>query len=135
MDAELTRFEAGALDPAGFRHRDHIRLGFEMLRRFPFTEAAHRFGGGLRAMTARIGRPEAYHETITIAFLALIAERMDGHGEFEAFIAANSDLLDKAVLGAWYRAEQLQSPLARRTFVLPAPAARGSRPNPGDRDG
>lgn len=112
------------MDPAGFRHRDHLRLGFVMLHRFPFAEAAYRFASGLRAMTARIGRPEAYHETITIAFLALIAERMEDHPDFEAFIAANPDLLDKAVLAAWYGDEQLQAPLARRTFVLPAPAAR-----------
>lgn len=119
MDAELGRFEAGEIDPAGFRHRDHIRLGFEMLRRYPFTEAAHRFAGGLKSMTARIGRPEAYHETITVAFLALIAERMDGHDGFAGFIAANPDLLDKTVLHAWYPADRLSSPLARRTFVLP----------------
>ncbi len=123
MDAELARFEAGAIDPAGFRHRDHVRLGFEMLRRHSFTEAAARFAAGLKAMTARIGRPEAYHETITVAFLALIAERMEGHARFDAFIAANPDLLDKAVLGAWYPPERLSSPLARRSFVLPPASA------------
>ncbi len=123
MDAELDRFEAGGVDPATFRHHDHIRLGFAMLQRHPFTEAADRFARGLKAMTARIGRPEAYHETITIAFLALIAERMEGHAGFDGFIAANPGLLDKAVLKAWYPADRLSSPLARRTFVLPPASA------------
>ena len=55
---ELVRFETGEIDPAAFPHREHLRLGFEMLRRFTFTEAAHRYSIGLQRMTARAGRPE-----------------------------------------------------------------------------
>jgi hypothetical protein len=121
--SELARFEAGDIDPASFPHREHVRLAFEMLRRHAFTDAAARFAVGLRRMTARAGRPEAYHETTTVAFLAVIAERMglEGCSDYAAFEDANRDLLDKRLLSRWYETEVLNSPVARRTFVLPRP--------------
>ena len=119
--AELAQFQAGALDPAAFRHRDHVRVGFELLRRYPFTEAAHRFATGLRAMACAAGRPGLYHDTITVAFLALIAERNASatYPDFSAFERENPDLLRKDALFAWYDPVRLMSPLARKTFVLP----------------
>lgn len=123
--AELARFQAGEFDPAAFPHRDHVRIGFELLRRHVFTDAAHRFSTGLRAMASNAGRPEAYHDTITLAFLSLIAERSAGdpHPEFAGFEQANPDLLHKHALLKWYDSERLMSPLARQTFVLPTPAS------------
>lgn len=58
---------------------------------------------------------------MTIAFLAVIAERLeaDGQTEFAAFAAANPDLMTKSVLARWYSAERLASEAARRTFLLP----------------
>ncbi len=123
--AELAHFQAGAFDPAAFPHRDHVRIGFELLRRHVFTDAAHRFATGLRAMATNAGRPEVYHDTITVAFLALIAERngAEAYPDSAAFEHANPDLLHKHALLQWYDSERLMSPLARRTFVLPTPAS------------
>jgi hypothetical protein len=120
-NAELARFARGDCDPAGFPHREHVRMGFEMLRRHSFGETALHYSQALRKMAARGGRPEAYHETITIAFLSLIAERMDDNGDFEDFASLNPDLFDKRVLARWYRPERLASARARRTFILPEP--------------
>jgi hypothetical protein len=74
------------------------------------------------------GKPQAFHQTITIAFLSLIAERIESGGaaDFADFAQANPDLLEKSVLSRWYRAERLASTAARRTFLLPDPALRGS---------
>lgn len=96
-------------------------MAFEMLRRLSFLETALHFSEALRRMAARGGRPEAYHETITIAFLSLVSERMGDVADFEQFAALNPDLLDKRVLARWYRPERLASDRARRTFVLPEP--------------
>ena len=120
---ELLALETGTLDPATFPHREHVRLGYEMLGRYPFGEAVARFSRGLRLLAAKAGRPEVYHETITVAFLALINERraetkQDNWSEFKAI---NSDLLDKRCLERWYEVEQLSSDLARQTFCLPRP--------------
>jgi hypothetical protein len=72
-------------------------------------------------MAVRAGSPAAYHETITVAFLAVIAERSgaDAFADFEAFACANRDLMDKSVLGRWYTPDRLGMDLARRTFLLP----------------
>jgi hypothetical protein len=120
---ELVRFARGDFDPGTFPHREHIRMGFEMLRRHTFAETACHYSYAVRTMTAKDGRPEAFHQTITIAFLSLIAERMQSGGvaDFVAFAEANPDLMDKSALARWYRPERLTMDAARRTFLLPDP--------------
>ena len=119
--ALLARFARGELDAGTFPHCEHVRMGFEMLRRHDFAETAYHYSFALRAMTARAGRPEAFHQTVTIAFLALIAERMQvGTAmDFPALEQANPDLMDGSALARWYRPERLAMDAARRTFLLP----------------
>ena len=119
--SELLALETGALDPKAFPHPEHVRFAYAMLERYPFGEAITRFSRGLKLLAAKAGRPEIYHETITVAFLALIGERkartqVENWSEFKA---NNRDLFDKRCLEKWYGAEQLGSDLARRTFCLP----------------
>jgi hypothetical protein len=119
---DLRALETGALDPSAFPHSEHVRLAYEMLERYPFGEAVARFSRGVKLLAAKAGRPEIYHETITVAFLAVIGERR-ARAKYEIwteFKANNSDLFDKRCLGKWYGAEQLGSDLARQTFCLPA---------------
>jgi hypothetical protein len=125
IEEELRALEKGALNPAKFPHPEHVRLGYEMLARYPFGEAVSRFSGGLKLLAAKGGRPEVYHETITVAFLAVIGERRarGRHDDWNSFKATNNDLLDKRCLEKWYGVEQLGSELARRTFCLPQGAA------------
>jgi hypothetical protein len=120
---ELARFLRVEINPGEFPHREHVRIAFEMLKRHDFPETVLHFSRTLRAMAEKVGRPEAFHQTITIAFLSLIAERVEtAHADdFAAFAQANPDLLEKSVLSRWYGAERLNSPLARRTFLLPDP--------------
>ena len=118
---ELDAFERGLLDPAQFPHAEHLRFGYEMLDRYSFGEAVSRFSGGLKLLAAKAGKPEVYHETITVAFLALINERRAclGFQNWDEFKAENADLFDKRCLERWYDAEQLGSELARRAVCLP----------------
>lgn len=118
---ELKRFLRGEIDPAHFPHREHVRMGFNMLRRFDFSETVFRYSNALRMMTARIGKPEAFHQTVTIAFLSLIAERLEAkvHPDFASFAQANPDLMVKSALAGWYTPERLALSSARRTFLLP----------------
>jgi hypothetical protein len=127
---ELRALETGALDPAKFPHAEHVRLAYEMLSRYSFGEAVVRFSRGLQLLAAKAGRPQVYHETITVAFLALINERRarGGAQSWGEFKADNSDLFDKRCLEKWYSAEQLASDLARRTFCLPQGAAISKSP-------
>ena len=123
----LVDFEAGRIDPAHFPHRAHVRIGFELLERHRFPEALLHLARGLRELAARAGKPEVYHETITAAFLALIAERRASarHAGWEDFAAQNPDLFRKDLVEEIYGVSVLRSPQARETFVLPHPALSG----------
>jgi hypothetical protein len=124
QEAELARFMRGEFDPKAFPHRDHVRMGFEMLRRHSFVEVAFHYSQALRVMAEKAGKAHAFHQTVTLAFLSLIAERLETgeFTDFETFERTNTDLIDKSVLGRWYRSERLEVDVARRTFVLPEPA-------------
>jgi len=119
---ELATFLRGETDPRGFRHADHVRLAHEALGGRPFLDVARAYASALKVITARAGKPEIYHETITVAFLALIAERRAAapEADYAAFATTNPDLFDKQVLARWY-GDKLALPAARRTFVLPEP--------------
>lgn len=125
IEEELAAFERGTLDPALFPHREHVRFAYEMLARQSFGETLIRFSRGLEFFARKAGKPNLYHETITVAFLAVINEHRltTNHSSWADFIAQNEDLLEKDALLRWYSKEQLQSALARKIFCLPAPQA------------
>jgi hypothetical protein len=120
-DAFLRAFESCTLRP--FRHRDHLRVAWLYLRAAPFEEAALRFVGGIKRFAAALGATTKYHETITWAYLALVAERMhDGRARsFDDFARGNADLFDheSGALSEMYDARTLDSERARVVFVLP----------------
>ena len=117
----LQDFLRGDVDNITFRHSDHVRVAFEMMRHHNFPDAAQAYCAALKTIASRAGNAVAYHETITLAFLSLVSERMNGriYADFDAFVKSNSDLMDKSVLTRWYDPRRLMSPLARATFVLP----------------
>jgi hypothetical protein len=129
---ELTRFMRGEIAAAHFPHREHVRTGFEMLRRHDFAKTVWLFSRTLRTMAARAGKPQAFNQTITIAFLSLIAECMEqGRADdFGVFARDNPALFDKSVLARWYPAGQLAQEITRRVFVLPPPASASARATP-----
>lgn len=125
----LDAFETDRLDPAHFPHRAHIQVSYELLERHSFPEALLHLARGLRRLAMKAGRPEVYHETITAAFLALIAERRlcGSYAHWDDFAAKNQDLMRKDLLENYYEPAVLRSTIARRTFVLPRKRAPFSR--------
>jgi hypothetical protein len=121
--ALLRAFLNGEIETRHFHHTEHVRVGFELLRRRNFCDALAAYSAALKRIAAHAGNPDAYHETITVAFLALIAEHRAGaeYSDFESFTKHNPELMDKRVLARWYAPDRLASPIARQTFVLPAP--------------
>lgn len=126
-ESEFVRgFEECTLPNDAFHHRDHVRLAWIYLRRYPALEALRRFAEGLRRFATAHGHPGLYHETITWAFLFLIHERMaeaDPAETWEAFAQRNPDLLTwkPSILDRYYGKEVLASERARRIFVMPVP--------------
>jgi hypothetical protein len=121
MGISLRDFETGAIKPSDFHHADHLRVGYELLARDSFEVALGRFACGLRSMAATAHDPGKFHMTITVAFLAAIAERQfhSRATSWEEFAADNPQLFDRSTLRRWYSVTELNTELARKTFVLP----------------
>jgi len=123
-DEFIASFESGILPNESFHHRDHVRMAFLYLRRYPPLQALERFSAALERFAAANGKPQLYNETITWAFMFLIRERLARAGRDQAwdeFSAANADLLTwkDNVLKKYYREETLASELAKTTFLFP----------------
>jgi hypothetical protein len=123
-DESLVRFfEAATSPPRGFHHGDHVHVAWWYLRQYDLPDAIVRFCVGLRQFATAQGKPELFHETITVAYLLLINERLDGRRDlaWEEFAARNADLLlwKPSILTRYYREDTLASARAKRTFVMP----------------
>ena len=123
-DEFIARFEDASLPAESFHHRDHVHMAFLYLCRYPGLEAIQRFSSALTRFAAAKGKPALYNETVTLAFLFLIRERMARGGyqqTWEEFAAHNEDLLNRKnnILSQYYRQETLASDLAKATFLLP----------------
>ena len=117
-------FEAGNLLPAEFDHVAHLRAAFCLVRRRPFLEACIAMRDGLRDIARRAGRPGLYHETITVAFMSIVAQRVADRPDvaWSDFVATHPDLMERALLSRWYSRETLESDVARARFVMPEAA-------------
>ncbi len=119
----LRRLDDCSLPQAAFDHRGHVRAAFLVLGETPgFGAALERMRGLITTYAASIGKAGLYHETITVAFMALINARRVQTGmpqSWDAFAAANPDLFEKDVLARRYDKAVLQSDLARQVFLLP----------------
>jgi hypothetical protein len=120
-DDELMQgFESGTLDE--YPHVSHVRVAWCHLGRDPILIALARFRAALKRFAAGKGKPDRYHETITIALLLMIADRRGPAGEsWDGFAARNPDLLQWPcpALTDLYGDGLLDSPRAREMFVLP----------------
>lgn len=121
-------FRRGDLALEGFDHRGHLEVAYGYLRDDPFHDAAAAVGGGLRGYLARAGCPDRYHATLTLAFLALVHERLVVRGDpgsFAAFLDQNPDLMGLSLVRARW-GDTLEHPLARRYPLMPG----AERPSP-----
>jgi len=118
----LAALESCTLGERDFGHAGHVRAAYLYLRSAGFAQALQKIQGVIRRYATSRGKPDRYHETITVAYLALIQqalhERGDGGG-WEVFSRSNPQLLQRGLLLQFYRQAQLDSELARQVFVLP----------------
>jgi len=123
IDADFIRaLEACTLEEKEFNHAGHVRAAYLYLRSDDFVESLKRMRRAIRNYAASLGKSDRYHETITVAYLALIqqlvCERGDGGG-WTAFARSAPELFEPDLLLKFYSRAELESELARRIFVLP----------------
>ena len=123
MPELLDKFIDTTLPSDQFHHQQHVEVAWLFVRKHGMPAALAEFTTAIKRFADAKGATGLYHETITWAFLLLIAERQAtcGAASWDAFAAVNQDLLHwkPSILERYYSRETLNSDLARRVFVFP----------------
>ena len=122
-DEEFIRaFESCELPNEAFHHRDHIRLAWIYLRRHGEVGARRRIAAGIRKFAAHHGKSDKYHDSITAAWLRLVADamrRVPSNASFDELTNMNPELLDRRTLQQYYSTPLLHSDAAREGWMEP----------------
>jgi hypothetical protein len=123
-DEELVfAFESCRLANEDFRHYDHIRLAWVLLGGQSLDGATARMVRAIRAFAMHHhGDVGKYHDTITRLWMRLVAHAMSqgtAYGTFDAFAAANPQLLNKAYPFEFFSEARLMSGDARAGWLEP----------------
>lgn len=122
-DVELARaLERGEIANEDFRHASHLHVAWVYLTESSSVrQAANKMRTTLRRFATAAGKPEKYHETITLFWVHLLSRASAGsRGErLEEIVRADPQLLEKNFPLAYYSAERLFSDEARTSWVEP----------------
>ncbi len=117
-------FEATTLPKEAWTHTAHLVVALRYVRLFGAEEAASRMRDGLqRFNAAKGGSASAYHETLTLAWIAVLARFLadEDRGQPLGALgrAAAERFGDKHYLDRFYSHEVLMSDEARSRWVSP----------------
>jgi hypothetical protein len=119
----LEAFVDTTLPSDQFHHRQHVEVAWRFVRNYGMPAALGEFTAAIKRFANAKGATGLYHETITWAFLLLIAERQAKCDavSWEDFAQANADLLvwKPSILERYYSSDVLKSEIARKVFVFP----------------
>ena len=122
-DVEFTRaLERGKIEAKNFHHASHLHVAWVYLAESSsLAEAAAKMSKTLRKLAAAAGKPEKYHETITLFWIYILARvRIVANGKnLEQIVHQHPRLLEKNFPLAYYSPELLFSDLARRSWIGP----------------
>lgn len=125
-DKLWSRFHAASLPAADWTHHAHLRVAWMYSRRHALDDAHILMRVGIIRLNASHGLVETpargYHETMTRAWLRLVAAAMRSAPEHEtslSFLEAHAARLGKDAPLRHYTRERLLSTEARARFVEP----------------
>ncbi len=121
-DDFVRAFLSGSLPNTQFRHRDHLRLAWVLVRLAGVEQAMTRITNGIRFFAAQHGHAEKYHETMTRFWVLLVGHMVAARPDittFDDFLAAFPMLLEKDLPYRHWRRETMLSPDARARWVAP----------------
>jgi len=128
IDDLTARFIACTLPKSEWTHAAHLTVGTWHVTRFGAAEALHRMRTGIRRLNDAHGTVNSassgYHETITRAYIELIASFLAACPPGTSLAHAVDALLagplgDRQVLGLFYSRDRLMSVEARAAWVEP----------------
>ena len=135
-DVLLQRFQGADLSVDEWHHREHVRLAYLHLLRWPYAEALERMSSGLKALNAAQKVPETvergYHETLTQGWMQLVHCTLCEYGPAEtseAFLEQHSHLQARRAMLFFYSRPRLMSSEAKARFIQPdlAPLPESAR--------
>lgn len=122
-------FRAATLPRAQWTHLAHLRVGAWHVHHFGATQALVRLRHGIRALNVANGVANTptggYHETITAAYVTLIAAWLGQAAEPAASLALRVErmlagpMAERTLLLRFWSQETLMSPAARAAWVPP----------------
>jgi hypothetical protein len=136
-DKFLAAFESCRMARKDWTHDAHVRMAWLYLSHCPYRAARDAVRSGIQKLNAAFKARAAlvctpcpgaarskltgYHETVTTAFVRLIADRRQEGEDFATFRDRNPDLFDRklSALLAYYSPERLFSDAAKEGFVEP----------------
>src|SRR5271154_3162798 len=116
-DEFLAAFHSCRLTTSEFCNADHFRLAWLHLHREPLETALANVRAGIQAFAAHYGASAKYHETITIAWVRLLATHREA--TFGEFLTANSSRLNLDLLHRFWTPELLAGDQAKSGWVPP----------------
>ena len=123
IEALVRAFDDGSLPRSEWTHDSHLLVALWYLSRHPRDRATHLVREGIRRYNHLHGRDSAYHETITLAWLAVVARFLAGSDRAGPISVLAGMLLDdcgdKDHLLRYYSREALMSDEARRAWIPP----------------
>lgn len=137
----LRQFETCTLPYIHWTHRAHLRVAYLHVMRYGLADAIPKVTAGIRAYN-RSQKIEdtptsGYHETMTVAWLHIVAAMIAEYGPTGAimpgaprilepdappsleFLAAQTQLQEKKLLRLFYSRERFLSPEAKYRFIPP----------------
>jgi len=122
-DVELTRaLERGEIANEDFHHASHLHVAWLYLAESSSVQqAGNKMRETLRRFAAAAGKPQKYHETITLFWVHLLAraQAISCGESLEEVVYAHPQLLEKNFPLAYYSAERLFSHEARASWMEP----------------
>ncbi|MBO0694771.1 MAG: hypothetical protein J2P56_01590 [Verrucomicrobia bacterium] len=122
-DVELTRaLERGEVPKEVFHHASHLHVAWVYLAESSSVQqAANKMRDTLRRFALAAGKPEKFHETITLFWVHVLscAYAANPGERLEEIVNAHPQLLEKNFPLGYYSAERLFSDEARTSWVEP----------------
>jgi hypothetical protein len=120
----IAAFENCTLPYPAWTHEAHLRMAWIYLRHNRLIDVIPKVREGIQRLNLSRGNPTGYHETVTLAFLRLVADRLGDGSVQETFVSfkeRNPDLFASrpGILARYYSQEILDSADARLVFVEP----------------
>jgi hypothetical protein len=121
--ALLAAFESCTLPKSEWTHEAHVRTAWIYLTTRSYEEALAALRTGIPKYNRSLGNTTGYHDTVTVAFVRIIAARIlaSPDDDFPEFRSRHADLFTKtpSPLNRYYSNERLSSPEAVVSFVEP----------------